>query len=189
MNDSESSGERSDANQQTDEQRSQVQRDFLRNAPSIRNILRSLNPSFTDAEDLFQELFLLVAQKADQFTPGTNFLGWVYTIAKFQVLSVNRKNARRSKLLQSEVAEALFRDAPKKPSELFEAKVESLRDCIQLLAPTARTVMNMRYFEDMKPGKIAEELQIDVDRVYLILSRSRTLLRKCVDQQLPARMS
>ena len=41
MNDSESSGERSDANQQTDEQRSQVQRDFLRNAPSIRNILRS----------------------------------------------------------------------------------------------------------------------------------------------------
>ena len=57
MNDSESSGERSDANQQTDDQRSQVQRDFLRNAPSIRNILRSLNPSFTDAEDLFQELF------------------------------------------------------------------------------------------------------------------------------------
>ena len=103
MNESESSGERSDANQQTDDQRSQVQRDFLRNAPSIRNILRSLNPSFTDAEDLFQELFLLVAQKADQFTPGTNFLGWVYTIAKFQVLSVNRKNARRSKLLQSEV--------------------------------------------------------------------------------------
>ena len=49
--------------------------------------------------------------------------------------------------------------------------------------------MNMRYFEDMKPRKIAEELQIDVDRVYLILSRSRTLLRKCVDRHLPARMS
>ena len=29
----------------------------------------------------------------------------------------------------------------------------SLQNCIQLLAPTARTVMNMRYFEDMKPGK------------------------------------
>lgn len=189
MNDSESSGEHIDAKQQTANQRSQVERDFLRNAPSIRNILRSLNPSFVDAEDLFQELFLLVSQKADQFTPGSNFLGWVYTIAKFQVLSLNRKNARRYKLLQSEVADALLRDAPKKTNDLFEAKVESLRDCIQLLAPTARTVMNMRYFEDKKPREIAEKLQIDIDRVYLILSRSRTLLRKCVDRQLPAHMS
>ena len=135
MNDTESSGERSDANQQTDDQRSQVQRDFLRNAPSIRNILRSLNPSFTDAEDLFQELFLLVTQKANQFTPGTNFLGWVYTIAKFQVLSVNRKNARRSKLLQSEVAEALFRDAPKNRANFSRQKSRVCKIVFNSLPP------------------------------------------------------
>ncbi len=189
MNDSQTTGGSSDADNQAQNSRTQVQQDFLRNAPAIRNFLRSLQPSFADAEDHFQELFLLVSEKADTYTQGTNFLGWVYTIARYKILAHNRKNTRRSRLLQSEAAEVLLKDAPHPPSDLFEAKVQTLRECIQILAPTARTIMDLRYFEGMKPSQIAERLQIDVNRIYLILSRSRALLRKCVEQQLPNQLS
>ena len=189
MNDSQDSGGSSDAKHQAQDSRTQVQQDFLRNAPSIRNFLRALQPSFADAEDLFQELFLLVSNKAAQYAQGTNFLGWVYTIARYQVLASNRKNLRRRDLLHSEAADVLLKDAPENTPDLLDAKIQTLRQCIEVLAPTARTIMDLRYFEGMKPAQIAENLQIDVNRVYLILSRSRALLRKCVEQQLPDKLA
>jgi len=38
----------------------------------------------------------------------------------------------------------------------------------------------MRYYEELKPAKIAEELGLSVNGVSVLLSRSRARLRDCV---------
>ena len=184
MNDSQFNGETKNGKYTAKDPESHVQQEFLRNAPAIRNFLHSLQPEFTEAEDLFQDIFLVVTDKAKHYKEGTNFLGWVFTIARFKIIERNRKTQRRQKLLSSEVAEVLLKDAPEVQSEHLQTKINAMQDCMKTLAPNARAIVNMRYFENLKPSEIAKKMNMGVNKIYLVLTRSRALLRKCVSNQI-----
>lgn len=47
--------------------------EFLRISPWLRGFLLGLLPNEADEQDVFQELFVTVTNKAESFTPGTNF--------------------------------------------------------------------------------------------------------------------
>ena len=184
MNDSQFDGETKNGKHTAKDPESHVQQEFLRNAPAIRNFLHSLQPEFAEAEDLFQDIFLVVTDKARHYKEGTNFLGWVFTIARFKIIERNRKTQRRQKLLSSEVAEVLLKDAPEVQSELLQIKINAMQNCMKILAPNARAIVNMRYFENLKPSEIAKKMNMEVNKIYLVLTRSRSLLRKCVSNQI-----
>src|SRR2546429_6773465 len=93
-----------------------VQQLFVKHQLAVRAFILSLEPNFTDAEDLLQEVFLVVTRKASQFEEGTNFFAWACTIARYKLLESLRRRAR-SQDLSEEVVEAL---CAVEPAEHFE---------------------------------------------------------------------
>src|SRR5262245_55170066 len=89
----------------------EVQRLFLRHAGMLRGFILGLMPDRNRAEDVFQELFLTVTRKADDFESGTNFLAWARSIARLKVLEAFRGHKGGPALLGQEALEAVLATA------------------------------------------------------------------------------
>src|SRR5829696_3744124 len=89
----------------------QVQRLFVKHQSVIKAYVLSLLPSLTDADDVLQETFITVSNKAPSFEPGTNFVAWACTIARFKVLEARRR-LNDPRALSDEAIEALAEDVP-----------------------------------------------------------------------------
>ena len=65
-----------------------VQQLFVKHQLALRAFILSLEPNFTDAEDLLQEVFLVITRKANEFEEGTNFFAWGCTIARYKLIGI-----------------------------------------------------------------------------------------------------
>ncbi len=134
------------------------------------------------ADDVVQETFVTACQKADPYTPGTNFRAWSYTIARFKALAVLRRHAGHPTLLDCDVAELLAADPVE--DERLDARVAALNHCVAQLAPSARQVITLRDAEEMGPTAIATRIGWSINAVNVALSRARDFLRRCTAEQL-----
>ncbi len=157
----------------------EVQKLFVRHSSAIRSFILSLVPEFELADDILQDVFVVVTEKAHTFEPGTNFLAWARKIARNKIMSAQQRFRSRAQVLSPGTLEALCQQMP---DEDHPDQVDALRDCIGKLAPRARQVTRMRYHEHQKPAQIARELGWTAPAVYVALSRARTFLRHCIEQ-------
>lgn len=160
-----------------------VQTLFVQHMPQIRAFVLSLMPDFSQVDDILQDAFLTVTAKAGDFQAGTNFKAWVFTIARFRVLKAMNAMDRAFLPLSEAVVEKLASDTPDLASE-HDRRLGLLEQCLEKLAPQARRMIEMRYYEALKPAVIAERLGVSVNGVSVLLSRSRVVLRACVEQKI-----
>ncbi len=159
-----------------------VQQLFVKSQGSLKAFLLALVPDFTEAEDLLQEVFLVVTQKAGTFKEGTNFMAWARQIARFKAMSSMRKRRNSPSVLAEDVVESLVAAEPEVPYD--ESQIAAVRDCLKKLAPHARQLVTMRYMNEHGPGEIAQRMSWSENAVNVTLSRARTTLRECVQRQL-----
>lgn len=158
-----------------------IQQLFVKHQLGLRAFILSLEPNFTDAEDLLQEVFLVITRKANDFQEGTNFFAWACTIARYKLLELLRRRAR-SQVLSEEVIEAL---CAVEPEEQFdETRVAILQHCLEQLAPKARQMMFLRYYGEHSPSQIALLVSWTPNAVRVALSRARTVLQQCLERRL-----
>lgn len=162
-----------------------VQKLFVQHMPQLRAFVLSLMPDFSQVDDIIQDAFLTVTAKAADFQEGTNFKAWVFTIARFRVLKAMNAMDRAFLPLSEDVIEKLAAAIPDQASG-YDRKLSLLEQCLKKLAPQARRMVEMRYYEALKPAAIAELLGVGVNGVSVLLSRSRVVLRACVEQKLQA---
>jgi RNA polymerase sigma-70 factor (ECF subfamily) len=155
---------------------------FIQHTSLLRGFVFALMPDFSRVDDVVQETFLTVTKKAASFEPGTNFLGWACTIARFKVLEAGRKAAAGAQPLAPEVLESLCACAPE--AEPDDDRLRMLGDCLQQLAPQARRAIELRYQHAHKPSEIATILGWTPNSVYVALSRARDLLRACMEMKM-----
>jgi RNA polymerase sigma-70 factor (ECF subfamily) len=160
----------------------QVQMLFVQHSPALRGFILSLMPDFGRVDDVLQETFLTVSRKAEDFVPGSNFMGWACAIARFKVLEAVRANPHAPQALSEEVLESLCACEPE-PEEQQE-RLKFLADCLNQLAPQARRAVELRYQQAHKPSEIAQIMGWSADAVYVALSRARVVLRECVSRKL-----
>lgn len=162
----------------------EVQRLFLRHAGLLRGFILGLMPDRDQAEDVFQEVFLTVTRKADEFTPGTNFLAWARSIARLKVLESFRTRRAGPALLDPDAIDAVLAAAAEM-DDTWAGRREALAHCLQQLAPRAREIVELRYCEDHhSPPAIAERLSWSVNAVNVALSRARRFLQECARRRL-----
>jgi RNA polymerase sigma-70 factor (ECF subfamily) len=162
-----------------------VQTLFVQHQPQIRAFIQSLVPEFSVADDVLQECFLTVTDKAHEFVLESNFPAWVRAIARFKILALHRDASRSPLLLAEDVLEALMLTAPEpEPANQPTPAVEALRTCIDKLAPAAREILQLRYFSQYGPLEISRLRACSVNAVNVTLSRAREALRRCVQQTL-----
>jgi RNA polymerase sigma-70 factor (ECF subfamily) len=158
-----------------------IQQLFVKHQLGLRAFILSLEPNFTDAEDLLQEVFLVVTRKANEFQEGTNFFAWACTIARFKLLESLRRRAR-SQALSEEVIEALCAVEPE--TQFDDSRLAILQQCLEQLAPKARQMMYLRYYGEHSPSQIATLVSWTPNAVRVALSRARTVLQQCLERGL-----
>ena len=158
-----------------------VQQLFVKHQLALRAFILSLEPNFTDAEDLLQEVFLVVTRKANEFEEGTNFFAWGCTIARFKLMELLRRRAK-SQALSEEVIEALCAVEPEQ--QFDDSRLALLQNCLEQLAPKARQMMYLRYYGEHTPAQIARLVSWTPNAVRVALSRARTVLQECLERKM-----
>ena len=141
--------------------------------------------NYHDAEEILQEVCVVVCRKADQFKPGTNFLAWVRTIAARTMLSYRRRN-HKTIAVDPHVLEGLNRGAESREREArnLAERIHSLNQCLKRLPSRLRKLLQFHYQDQLSIETIAERGGREVGAVYKALLRTRASLRECVQRQL-----
>jgi len=158
-----------------------VQQLFVKHQIGLRAFILSLEPNFTDAEDLLQEVFLVITRKANEFEEGTNFFAWGCTIARYKLMELLRRRAK-SQALSEEVIDALCAVEPE--ATFDESRLAILQSCLEQLAPKARQMMYLRYYGEHSPAQIARLVSWTPNAVRVALSRARTVLQECLERKM-----
>ena len=141
------------------------------------------------AEDVLQDVFVLVYRKLLWLRDPELFRPWVHRIATREAFRQIRRRRRREELLAEDgrqLAAALPRmdgaDAPDAPrAEL----VERLPQLVQAVSPASRAVLLPHYFEGMKLDEVAAVLGLSVGTVKSRLHYGLNLLRETLGPGAP----
>lgn len=154
---------------------------LLGNRDSLCAFLLVLVRDRTLAEDLFQEMSLLLWEKFDGFREGTNFAAWARQFAYNLARNSRRHQARARDLISEAAAQAAsgaFARLEEKAGD--EEWRVALRTCLDRLSPPARNLVGLRYFEEMEPAEIARKLGRTASGVNAALVKVRAALEACL---------
>src|SRR5258706_13653902 len=162
-----------------------VQRLFVGNTSLLKGFILGLLPDLNRAEDVLQEVFLTLTQKADEFELGTDFVAWARAIARLKVLQRYDQDKKAPRALCPAAMDVLVA-AASVLDESRDSRRRALGACLDEVAPTARRILDLRYEEELSPPQIARKLSWTVDAVHVGLAKIRKFLRDCSQRRLGA---
>ena len=139
---------------------------------------------FHIAQEITQDAFLKAYQKLGTLKSYELFGGWLYVIASNLCLDWLRKNPPPEQSLEvtdvSEVNQVSYSRyvAGKQTAEADEARREVVKNLLQKLPESERTVMTLHYLGEMTIKTISEFLGVSPNTVKSRLSRARNRLKK-----------
>lgn len=135
--------------------------------------------------EVLQEVNLVLCRKADEFEPGTNFMAWAYSIARFQVMAYRQSLSRDRLVFPGDLSTSLDQlDSELQRADEQEARQLALRDCIGELPAEHRELIVKRYAESNSVKAIAADLEKTANAVSLVLHRIREQLFKCIEHKM-----
>jgi RNA polymerase sigma-70 factor (ECF subfamily) len=151
--------------------------------PKLAAYLNALVPDFQEAEDLLQEVAVVLLRKFPEYDPQRPFIGWAIGIAKREVLMARRRHARGFVCYQAELLERISEAYEELAPEL-EDRSRALRECLRLVKGRAGELLRLRYEDALPPQEISGRIGMAVIAVRVMLSRTRSTLRECIERKL-----
>ena len=133
------------------------------------------------ARDMLQETNLVMWRKAEALEPGTNFIAWAFTIARYQVMAYRQKIARDRLVFDDEVLADMadiFSDG-----DPFEGRQGALGQCIEKLTPSHRNLLRIRYTDGVSVKDMADRLNKSANAIAKTLHRTRIALMECIERR------
>jgi RNA polymerase sigma-70 factor (ECF subfamily) len=156
---------------------------FTRYEADLRRFVRSLVPTWHDADEIMQQVALVAWRKFDQFDRGTDFIRWGCVIARFEVLSYRRKMARDRLVFREELFE-LMADEGEAETDLRQHENELLETCLKKLPAAQSKLITLAYTPGMSTRELAEQAGAKPGTFYMRLNRIRQVLQQCIEQQI-----
>lgn len=147
---------------------------------------KTLVPTEGHAEDVLQEASLAMWKKFVHFKKDTNFLAWACQIIRIEVAYWYRKKKRERIFFEEELVNVIAERWIQREWENTSSQQDALLECVKKLTPRLKKLLQDRYFNNMKPDKIAEQSRQRLDAVYQQLCRLRRFLRVCIVEKLNA---
>lgn len=144
-----------------------------------------------EAEDVVQESFLRVFKNLDRYDENQKFSTWIYRIATN--LCIDRLRKRRPVYsLDAETDHEgldgysmLPSDDRTPESELLLSETQKLiRDAVETLPVKYKSIMILRYLQDLSLQEISEVLDLPVTTVKTRVHRGREYMRKKLESKL-----
>lgn len=145
----------------------------------LYGLCRTLCQNPDDADDLYQETWLKVHQKFEQYNPEYEFEGWLTRLC----VNIYKDQLRKKKLSlifdlfhSQEAKDAVLENSATEEKEDFS----DLHSAIQRLPEKLRLTVVLYYFRELDVGETAAILNIPPGTVKSRLSKSRILLKEMV---------
>ena len=132
----------------------------------------------SSAEDVLQDSFLTIVQKADKFRFYQNGYGWVCTIVRNTALDYVRKQNRQK---CENIDDAFYlSDESVNVGEQTSNKV-SVREAIRKLDSREREAIYYKYYEDLTVREIAARMKMSKSAADRLISSAEQKLRKLLE--------
>ena len=132
--------------------------------------------NYENAQDVFQEGFILIFKKITQYSFSGSFEGWIKRV----MVNLNLEKHRQKEIWLTEIEENMpLIDEEDNDSDDFQnVNYQDLIKYVQNLPTQYRQVFNLYVFEEYTHNEIAESLKISPGTSKSNLSRAREMLRK-----------
>jgi RNA polymerase sigma-70 factor (ECF subfamily) len=146
-----------------------------------------------EAEDLFQQTWLRVAEKIHNYDQNRNFDAWLFTLARN--LAIDHLRRLRPESLdepvgdhaggESAAARLVSRETPALDRVLARERSSRLAEAMETLPVIQREVLTLRFEEELKLEEIAEILGAPLSTVKTRLRRALERLRVILEANYP----
>jgi RNA polymerase sigma-70 factor, ECF subfamily len=150
----------------------------------VRAFVRTLGVEADWVDDIAQEAFLKAYLDWESFDKSRDFGKWVRGIAANIVRNEIRKQARRNRILNTDLVKMLLLEKEGKLIDRPHLPVEALKLCLAKLNPLHRRVVELRYREGFSAPEIAEKTENSSVSIRQMLLRIRRQLRLCIEKQM-----
>ena len=155
---------------------------------AVRAFVRRLVPTRADADDVMQEVSVVLWEKFDSLRDIADFRIWAFGVARFEVLAWLRDKGRDRLILGDDVVSRIADDAARDEPRLSRQR-EALEDCIQGLEHAQRDLLMRAYQSEARIQDVARTSGRSVAGFYQWLHRVRRRLLDCVRGQLSSEAS
>jgi RNA polymerase sigma-70 factor (ECF subfamily) len=139
----------------------------------VHSVTRRLAGPQLDADDLTQEVFVVVHRKLDGLRDPERLRSWIYGICR-RVVAHQRRKQRTRRTIQQALGTRHERDASTPEDETHQRQLElRLYEALDRLSPKRREALILFALEEMSGKQIAELLQIPVRTVWTRLHAAR----------------
>lgn len=142
----------------------------------IMGLLRRYTSSRQEAQDIFQESFVIIFNKLSAMAHHTNLESWMKTIAVRTAINYYHKNKNQPSLFHEEEGEQWSDGSFEKTIE--DIDLEQLLTLINTLPDGYRIVFNLYVVEGYSHAEISELLAISEGTSKSQLSRAKDMIKK-----------
>jgi len=134
------------------------------------------------AEDVTQEVFLIIYRKIRWLENPQLFRAWAYRIASREAFKQLKKERRWVEQIRDE--EVLEKISARETAEIYEPElIEKLPVLISNVSPASRAVLILHYLDEMPLSEVAEILDISLGTIKSRLAYGLASLRKEIKEQ------
>lgn len=151
---------------------------FTASEPSLRAFVRSLVPTVTDADDVMQEVAVVLWHRFGEYGGGEDFRRWAFGVAKYKVLAWQRDRGRDRHLFDDAVTKTLA-DRAQVLTDRLGAQRRALDACLEKLPREQRRIIDAAYAPGVTMNALARSLGQTPMSLYKRLHRIRLLLLDC----------
>lgn len=151
---------------------------LLAQGPSFAQLARSLVVDDSEAEDVVQEAWLRALRRPPR--RGTNLRAWMQRVVQNRARDAGRSASRRRR--HETAAAQTGQVDPGDVAERVELQ-RRLAGAVLDLDEPYRTVILLRYFEQLKPARIAQRLGRPVATIHTHIQRGLKALRQRLDAE------
>ncbi|QDV25247.1 sigma-70 family RNA polymerase sigma factor [Aureliella helgolandensis] len=154
---------------------------------ALRGWLAAHVPMGVDADEIAQRSFVAAFSRLQEFEIGTDFGAWLFTIARYQLMTEKTRLRRIADYHARYGPELLQRELDRRCSEspeVWTTKLEYLEQCLESLGDHLRRFVTWRYDEEIPLQEIAARSGRSVPAVKKQLWKIRGKLQECIDARL-----
>jgi RNA polymerase sigma-70 factor, ECF subfamily len=161
---------------------------FAANQEAIHLFVRKLVPSRQDADEVMQEIAVVLWKKFSPACEGDGFRRWAFWVARYEVLAWRRTKARDRHVFSEDLL-VLLADETIESEDRHTAQRDALSACLEKLSEPQRKLLLAAYAARGGMKRIAEQSGRSHQGFYRWLYRIRALLLKCVQKTLQEEMA